>query len=185
MTLAYYWTFQAMMGVTTYDSVLDLGNAQITTGTPFWCFLFVMIVSAIYIQLMYLTAKFVWVNRGDMGFEAFSEMARSMTESVNVFADKISQGLFSGGQSEQTNSNPKAKDISGQKDGVRENSKIGHTEKFSVVSDTRQSKSESDDTEMREYEQANYTTGDTKEDSKDFDDSRQIDAEIKKGKDVE
>ena len=81
--------------------------------------------------------------------------------------------------------NAKAKDISGQKDGVRENSKIGHTEKFSVVSDTRQSKSESDDTEMREYEQANYTTGDTKEDSKDFDDSSQIDAEIKKGKDVE
>lgn len=44
MTAAYYMIFGAMIGKTTADSVIDLGNASITVGTPLWCFLVVIIV---------------------------------------------------------------------------------------------------------------------------------------------
>lgn len=78
-----------MMGVTTYDSVLDLGSASITTGTPLWCFLLVTIISIVYIVVMCKTGIFVWRNKNDMGFEAFAEMARSVTSNVNSFTESV------------------------------------------------------------------------------------------------
>ena len=51
------------MGVTTYDAVLDLGQAAITTGTPLWCFLFVIIVSIVYIVVLIKTGIFIWRNK--------------------------------------------------------------------------------------------------------------------------
>lgn len=186
MTTVYYWTFQAMMGVTTYDAVLDLGQAAITTGTPLWCFLFVIIVSIVYIVVLIKTGIFIWRNKDDMGFEAFAEMARNATEKFNNFAESVGSKLqnFFGGD-ESTQSSARSKDMSGSGEGTSQPvTNNNNTENVQIVGDSQKRKQD-DDEDVKEYDQGNYQFNNGEVENKDFDDSKQIDAEIDKGKEME
>lgn len=185
MTAIYYATFQAMMGVTTYDAVLDLGQAAITTGTPLWCFLFVAIVSGLYIYAMGKVAVFVWQNKQDMGFEAFAEMTRSVTEHVNSFAEKVS-GFFS--REDSGSGTSRAKDISGSGNGTQPDvNNSNNVEKVQIVQDDQKRKqSDKNEDMIEDQNSANYQFDSASDnDYKDFDDSAQIDSEIEKGREIE
>lgn len=188
-TLVYYQTFSAMMGVTTYDSVLDIQKAQITTGTPLWCFLVTTIVSAVYVFLMYKMGVFVWKNKSDMGFEAIAEMARSVTSNVNSFAESVGQkfqDFFNSRDSGEKSGQHRAKDISGSGDGRTNKENSNTTENVQIVGDSSKRQNDAaDEKELKEYDQANYQTQTTEDDTKDFSDSKAIDAEIEKGKQSE
>ena len=186
MTTVYYWTFQAMMGVTTYDAVLDLGQAAITTGTPLWCFLFVIIVSIVYIVILVKTGIFIWRNKDDMGFEAFAEMARNATEKFNNFAESVGSKIqnFFGGD-ESTQSSARSKDMSGSGEGTSQPvTNNNNTENVQIVGDSQKRKQD-DDEDIKEYDQGNYQFNNGEVENKDFDDSKQIDAEIDKGKEMD
>lgn len=186
MTTVYYWTFQAMMGVTTYDAVLDLGQAAITTGTPLWCFLFVIIVSIVYIVVIIKTGIFIWRNKDDMGFEAFAEMARNATEKFNNFAESVGSKIqnFFGGD-ESTQSSARSKDMSGSGEGTSQPvTNNNNTENVQIVGDSQKRKQD-DDEDVKEYDQGNYQFNNGEVENKDFDDSKQIDAEIDKGKEMD
>ena len=186
MTTVYYWTFQAMMGVTTYDAVLDLGQAAITTGTPLWCFLFVIIVSIVYIVVLIKTGIFIWRNKDDMGFEAFAEMARNATEKFNNFAESVGSKIqnFFGGD-ESTQSSARSKDMSGSGEGTSQPvTNNNNTENVQIVGDSQKRKQD-DDEDVKEYDQSNYQFNNGEVENKDFDDSKQIDAEIDKGKEMD
>ena len=186
MTTIYYWTFQAMMGVTTYDAVLDLGQAAITTGTPLWCFLFVIIVSIVYIVILIKTGIFIWRNKDDMGFEAFAEMARNATEKFNNFAESVGSKIqnFFGGD-EPTQSSARSKDMSGSGEGTSQPvTNNNNTENVQIVGDSQKRKQD-DDEDVKEYDQGNYQFNNGEVENKDFDDSKQIDAEIDKGKEMD
>lgn len=186
MTTVYYWTFQAMMGVTTYDAVLDLGQAAITTGTPLWCFLFVIIVSIVYIVVLVKTGIFIWRNKDDMGFEAFAEMARNATEKFNNFAESVGSKIqnFFGGD-ESTQSSARSKDMSGSGEGTSQPvTNNNNTENVQIVGDSQKRKQD-DDEDVKEYDQGNYQFNNGEVENKDFDDSKQIDAEIDKGKEMD
>lgn len=186
MTTVYYWTFQAMMGVTTYDAVLDLGQAAITTGTPLWCFLFVIIVSIVYIVVLIKTGIFIWRNKDDMGFEAFAEMARNATEKFNNFAESVGSKIqnFFGGD-ESTQSSARSKDMSGSGEGTSQPvTNNNNTENVQIVGDSQKRKQDDED-DVKEYDQSNYQFNNGEVENKDFDDSKQIDAEIDKGKEMD
>lgn len=187
MTTVYYWTFQAMMGVTTYDAVLDLGQAAITTGTPLWCFLFVIIVSIVYIVVLIKTGIFIWRNKDDMGFEAFAEMARNATEKFNNFAESVGSKIqnFFGGGDESAQSSARSKDMSGSGEGTSQPvTNNNNTENVQIVGDSQKRKQD-DDEDVKEYDQGNYQFNNGEVENKDFDDSKQIDAEIDKGKEMD
>ena len=192
MTTAYYWVFQAMMGITTYDAVLDLGSAQIQTGTPLWCFLFVLMASMVYLAALIKTAIFVWRNKNDMGFEFFAEMTQTVAQSVNTFTETVGSKFseFFGDQSSQTGYKSKAaqraKDLQGSGDGAKQKSNDTQDVQNVKITDDNQirqtSSYDSDDT--KEYDQTNYQTGDSDNENKDFSDSKSIDDEIEKGKEA-
>ena len=189
MTAAYYMIFGAMIGKTTADSVIDLGKASITVGTPLWCFLVVIIVQILYIVLMVKFGIFIWQNRGDMGFEAFAEIAHVATDKFNGAIETVGMKLsdiFNGGSdsSGAGSGQAKAKDMSGSGSGADQKAS-GNTENVQIVADKQNKtrKQDDDSEEMRDLDQTNYQYGE-KDDywMRNFTDSSFFDAEVDKGR---
>ena len=191
MTAAYYMIFGAMIGKTTADSVIDLGNASITVGTPLWCFLVVIIVQILYIALMIKFGIFIWQNRGDMGFEAFAEIAHAATDKFNGAIETVGMKLsdiFNGGSdsSGAGRGQAKAKDMSGSGSGADQKAS-GNTENVQIVADksNKTRKQDDDSEEMRDLDQTNYQYTTREEQNRAFIDSEKIDAEVDKGRRME
>lgn len=191
MTAAYYMIFGAMIGKTTADSVIDLGNASITVGTPLWCFLVVIIVQILYIALMIKFGIFIWQNRGDMGFEAFAEIAHAATDKFNGAIETVGAKLsdiFNGGSdsSGAGRGQAKAKDMSGSGSGADQKAS-GNTENVQIVADKQNKtrKQDDDSEEMRDLDQTNYQYTTREEQNRAFIDSEKIDAEVDKGRRME
>lgn len=191
MTAAYYMVFGAMIGKTTADSVIDLGNASITVGTPLWCFLVVIIVQILYIALMIKFGIFIWQNRGDMGFEAFAEIAHAATDKFNGAIETVGtklSDLFNGGQDNGGTGKGQArsKDMSGSGSGADQKAS-GNTENVQIVADKQNKtrKQDDDSEEMRDLDQTNYQYTAREEQNRAFIDSEKIDAEVDKGRQME
>lgn len=191
MTAAYYMIFGAMIGKTTADSVIDLGKASITVGTPLWCFLVVIIVQILYIALMVKFGIFIWQNRGDMGFEAFAEIAHVATDKFNGAIETVGAKLsdiFNGGSdsSGSGRGQAKAKDMSGSGSGADQKAS-GNTENVQIVADKQNKtrKQDDDSEEMRDLDQTNYQYTTREEQNRAFIDSEKIDAEVDKGRQME
>lgn len=191
MTAAYYMIFGAMIGKTTADSVIDLGKASITVGTPLWCFLVVIIVQILYIALMIKFGIFIWQNRGDMGFEAFAEIAHAATDKFNGAIETVGAKLsdiFNGGSdsSGAGRGQAKAKDMSGSGSGADQKAS-GNTENVQIVADKQNKtrKQDDDSEEMRDLDQTNYQYTTREEQNRAFIDSEKIDAEVDKGRRME
>ena len=191
MTAAYYMVFGAMIGKTTADSVIDIGNASITVGTPLWCFLVVIIVQILYIVLMVKFGIFIWQNRGDMGFEAFAEIAHAATDKFNGAIETVGTKLsdiFNGGSDNggAGKGQAKAKDMSGSGSGADQKAS-GNTENVQIVADKQNKtrKQDDDSEEMRDLDQTNYQYTTREEQNRAFIDSEKIDAEVDKGRQME
>lgn len=192
MTAAYYMVFGAMIGKTTADSVIDIGNASITVGTPLWCFLVVIIVQILYIVLMVKFGIFIWQNRGDMGFEAFAEIAHAATDKFNGAIETVGTKLsdiFNGGSDNggAGKGQAKAKDMSGSGSGADQKAS-GNTENVQIVADKQNKTRKQDDDdseEMRDLDQTNYQYTTREEQNRAFIDSEKIDAEVDKGRQME
>lgn len=191
MTAAYYMVFGAMIGKTTADSVIDIGNASITVGTPLWCFLVVIIVQILYIVLMVKFGIFIWQNRGDMGFEAFAEIAHAATDKFNGAIETVGTKLsdiFNGGSDNggAGKGQAKAKDMSGSGSGADQKAS-GNTDNVQIVADKQNKtrKQDDDSEEMRDLDQTNYQYTTREEQNRAFIDSEKIDAEVDKGRQME
>ena len=88
--------FALMMGISSYDNVIELNQASLKSGSPLVCLLIIGIVSIIYIALMIKFIVFVWRNKNDMGYTAFNETIQTVAEKVNNFTDTLGATAFGG-----------------------------------------------------------------------------------------
>jgi len=93
MTLAYYSVFSGLMAVTTSDSVLTVQSVQVSTGNPVWCFIAIIVVSALYIYGLFKLIDFCFRHYRDMGFEVYASVAGVVTESLSNGLDNLGEKI--------------------------------------------------------------------------------------------
>ena len=128
---------------------------------------------------------------GDMGFEAFAEIAHAATDKFNVAIETVGMKLsdiFNGGSdsSGAGRGQAKAKDMSGSGSGADQKAS-GNTENVQIVADksNKTRKQDDDSEEMRDLDQTNYQYTTREERNRAFIDSEKIDAEVDKGRRME
>lgn len=88
-TLIYYGAFAIMTATVSADEVLTVTSVKAEAGSPAWVLLFVILLSGIYMVVMFKHIKFCFENRADMGFEKFSALASGIAATVKDKANNL------------------------------------------------------------------------------------------------
>ena len=182
MTFIYYLCFKAIMAMTVTDEVLTVSQIEVNSGNPIWCMLFVLIISGIYLFGIYKMIQLCIANFRDMGFEVYAGIAEMAATSISGAIEKVGSAI-SGSDSSQvrkTSSRGKksppvdvnnvTKDDSLNTDSSEETNR--NNNKSTGGSDTNL-----DDIAKSSYIDQRYSDNSSNE-------SRDIDNEIKKGREI-
>ena len=93
ITLIYFMLFKMLMVMTTSDEVLTVGSAEMNTGSPAWCLLFVLVISGIYMYASYRVIKFCVLNYKDMGLAVMSSVIEMVSSNVSAGFEKLANKL--------------------------------------------------------------------------------------------
>ena len=88
-TLIYYGAFAIMTATVSADEVLTVTSVKAEAGSPAWVLLFVILLSGVYMVVMFKHVKFCFENRADMGFEKFSALASGIAATVKDKASNL------------------------------------------------------------------------------------------------
>lgn len=88
-TLIYYGAFAIMTATVSADEVLTVTSIKAESGSPAWVLLFVILLSGVYMVVMFKHVKFCFENRADMGFEKFSALASGIAATVKDKASNL------------------------------------------------------------------------------------------------
>lgn len=94
-TLIYYGIFGALMAVTSSDEVLSVNRIEAKAGNPVWVLIIILIVSAIYIVLMWKQICFCVRNYRDMGIETYTAVASAVTSKIRSAINNVKDALGS------------------------------------------------------------------------------------------
>jgi len=92
-TIVYFLIFYAMMHLTTSDEVLTVNRITAEAGSPTWVILAVIVVSILYLVVMYKHIVFCFKNFRDMGYEMYSQVASSIVSAVKDSAVRTGDNI--------------------------------------------------------------------------------------------
>lgn len=175
ITVLYYGLFDALMAVTSSDSVLTVQSVQINIGNPVWCYIFIIFISCVYIYCLGKMINFCFKHYRDMGFEVYATLASDITDKIANRMDRLGD-KFTGSESGRTVDG--SGNISGENNTTvnysdsssSNNSNIDESQSFSSGGD-----------EFDEGQSASYSSSDSVKSTDNF----SIDSEIEKGKQTE
>jgi hypothetical protein len=156
VVLLYYILFSMLMRMTSSSEVLTLDKAEMTTGSPMICILFVLLISLFYTAASVAMCWFCVKNAKDMGFAALkgtidligskissgTEKMMAKAEALAAGDDKAASGKGGSGSGKGSGKSGKgSSDGSGKSDDKSKDKKSGdgdHTENYNYHNENNQ-----------------------------------------------
>lgn len=179
-TLAYYLLISMLMSLSSSDEVLSVQSVSTNPGNPVWMLLAVIVISCVYVFLMYKHLCFCFAHYRDMGAEMIGFVTSTMIGKLQDFAGNIHDGVSGLFNGEETHSSGGTESVSGTgvSDAPAQNVNIQQSNE-STIKITKDN-SDTDNTFADENSASAYNTGETVQ-SDSSTTSADIDAEIKAG----
>lgn len=98
-TLMYYFFIGMLMSLSSNDEVLSIKKITTNPGNPFWMLLIVILLSCLYIFVMYQHLRFCFAHYRDMGAEMIGfvtgTLVGNMKNAVSGFSDSVTNAFSS------------------------------------------------------------------------------------------
>lgn len=182
-TIIYYSLLSLLMALSSKDEVLSVQSVSVNPGNPIWMLLAVIVISVVYIIIMYKHLCFCFAHYRDMGAEVIGFVTSTMISKLRDTAGSIRDGIAgmfseSGGTSSSGTGNTDSVSGTGVSESPAQNVNIQQSNN-SVIKLTKED-TEQDSNFADENAASAYVTGDTMTNDNSTT-SADIDAEIKAG----
>ena len=181
-TIAYYLLISMLMSLSSSDEVLSVKSVTTNPGNPVWMLLAVIVLSCVYVFLMYKHLCFCFAHYRDMGAEMVGFVTSTIVGKLQDFAGNVRDGITSLASGDDTHSGgsggTESMSGTGVSDTATQNVNIqqANDSSIKITKDT----SDSDNVFADENAASAYNTGDTLQ-SDSSTTAADIDAEIKAG----
>lgn len=179
-TLAYYLLISMLMSISSSDEVLTVQSVSTNPGNPVWMLSAVIVISCVYVFLMYKHLCFCFAHYRDMGAEMIGFVTSTVIGKMQDFAGNIRDGVTGLLNGEGTSSSGGTESVSGTgvSDAPSQNVNIQQSNESTIT--VNKDNNDTDNAFADENAASAYSTGETVQ-SDSSTTSADIDAEIKAG----